>query len=398
MNIRETTNRALASWFIRDFDSTADKKVRIQHGLLAAWVSIVATILLFALKMTLGIMSGSISVVADAFHVLSHLANSIILLVSFWVTSKPSTVRTPFGHGRMEHVAPLVMSVFLFVLGIQLGERSMHQALKAHPIHYWPNLPWILLATVFVKEWVGQFVRFLGNRVDSHAIRANALHQRIEAISTLTVIAGLLVGHYYHRPEVDGYIGLFVSAWLLYLGYTHGREAIIPLLGKAPSREMVRSVRKTARSVDGIEDVHEIIIHDYGSMYLISLHGEIPEKYGPARMHDIAESCEARLRQTFGGEVVCHTDPLLEKTPEINAIEAQFVGTVAQDSRITGYHDFRVIAESEERIIIAADIDVGEEVPETEFESVASDLEARVKRVITNVAYCSLYITPKFAY
>jgi len=245
---------------------------------------------------------------------------------------------------------------------------------------------------------VGQFVRYLGRRVDSPAILVNAIHQRIEAVSTLTVVAGLLIGHYYHRPEVDGYIGLFVSAWLLYLGYSHGREAIIPLLGKAPSRDMVRRVRETAKSVDGVEDVHEIIIHDYGSMYLISLHGEIPATYGPAHMHDIAERCEAKLRQTFGGEAVCHTDPMLEKTPAIKAIETQFREIVAEDPRIKGYHDFRVAAESQERIIIVADIDAAEHVPEKEFGSIALDLEARAKNAIPDVAYCTFYVTPRFAY
>ncbi|MBW2057718.1 MAG: cation transporter [Deltaproteobacteria bacterium] len=398
MKIWRVANRALARRLIPDFEKTADRKVRNRYGLVAAWISALTTLILFGIKMTLGLMSGSVSVVADAFHVLSHLANSVILIVSFWVASKPSTPRTPFGHGRMEHVAPLIMSVFLFVSGIEIGERSIHQAVQPRPVHYWPSLPWILLATVLVKEWVGGFVRYLGERVDSNAIRANALHQRIESVSSLTVIAGLVAGHFLGIPEVDGYIGVLVSGWILYLGYTHGREAVIPLLGKAPSRALVASVRDTAKSVDGIEDVHEIIIHDYGSMYLISLHGEIPEEYGPARMHDIAERCEGTLRETFGGEVVCHTDPVLRKTEEILAVERKFAEAVAQDPRISDYHDFRVAAESPERIIIVADLDVVEEVPETEFGSIASALEARAKRSIENLAYCTFYVTPKFAY
>jgi cation diffusion facilitator family transporter len=393
----ERTNRFLADRVIGEPELTTNK-VRIQHGLLAAWVSIVATLCLFTVKMILGIQSESISVLADAFHVLSHLANSVILLVSFWVASKPSTAKTPFGHGRMEHVAPLMMSVFLFVSGIQIGERSMHQALDPHEIHYWSGLPWILLATILVKEWVGQFVRFLGNRVQSRAILATARHQRIEAVTTLAVIAGLVIGHYYHRPEVDGFIGVFVSAWLLYLGYVHGREAVIPLLGTAPSREMVGRVRELAKSVDGVEDVHEIIIHDYGSLYFISLHTEIPEKCGPARMHDIVERCEAKIRKTFGGEVVCHTDPVLEKTPEIEAVEKKFGSIVAHETGIAGYHEFRVVAESLERIIILADIDVKETVSETEFDSIAAHLEASVMDVFPNIAYCSFYVTPRFAY
>jgi len=338
----EATNRALGTWFIEGFDDTDNNKIRIQHGLVAGWVSIAATLSLFVLKMVLGLMAGSISVVADAFHLLSHMANSIILVVSFWVTSRPATAKTPFGHGRMEH--------------------------------------------------------YLGRRVDSHAILIDAFHHRIEAVITLTVIGGLVAGHHYHRPELDGYIGVLVSAWLLYLGFDHGREAIVPLLGKAPSKGMIQRIRETAKSVDGIGDCHEIILHDYGSMYLISAHVEVPVKFGAANMHEIAERCEAKLRKTFGGEAVCHTDPLLEKTPEVLAVEAQFRKIVEKTPDITGYHDFRVVAESPERIIIVADIDVAEEVPEAEFEAIASDLASQVQATIPNIAYSQFYVTPKFSY
>jgi cation diffusion facilitator family transporter len=394
----EKTNQRLSALFIPDFGNTGDNQVRIRHGLLAGWASIGMTFLLFTLKMALGLKSGSISVIADAFHLLSHLANSIILVVTFWLTGKPATAKTPFGHGRMEHVGPLIMSIFLFVSGIQIGERSVHQVIDPHEIHYWPALPWILLATVFVKEWMRQFVLFLGNRVRSNTILANAHHQRIEAVSTLTVIAGLLTGHFFHLPKVDGYIGIIVSVWLLYFGYTHACHAVIPLLGKAPDKDLLQRIRETARSVEGVEDVHEIIVHDYGSMYLISLHVEIHETYGPANIHEIVERCERKLRKTFGGEVVCHSDPLMERTPVIELIETKFKEMAAEDPRIIAYHDFRVIAASESQIIIAADIDVSEEIDEDEFHQIADALEERVRKVVSNVDYCTFYVTPKFAY
>jgi cation diffusion facilitator family transporter len=398
MKIFEQINRRISSWFIDDFDDIDNKQVRIQYGLMAGWISIIATLALFIVKMILGLMTGSISVVANAFHLLSHLANSIILVVSFKLTARPATAKTPFGHGRMEHVAPLIMSIFLFVSGIQIAETSVHQALEPHEVHYWPALPWILFATILVKQWLAQFVSFLGRRVDSQAILTNARHHKIEAVISLTVIGGLIAGHYFQQPEVDGYIGILVSAWLLYLGYTHGREALVPLLGQAPSKDMIRKIKKTAKSVEGVEDAHEIIVHDYGSMYTISLHAEIPEKFGPPEMHEIAERCEGRLRKMFGGEVVCHTDPLLEMTPEIQAVEDQFREVLAGFPQIIDYHDFRVIAESRKRIIIAADIDVSEDVPESGFKQISNALESRVSKEILNVAYCVFYITPKFAY
>jgi divalent metal cation (Fe/Co/Zn/Cd) transporter len=238
----------------------------------------------------------------------------------------------------------------------------------------------------------------MGRRVESHAILTNAAHHTIEAVMSLAVIGGLVAGHHFHRPEVDGYIGIVISAWLLYLGYTHGKDAVVPLLGKAPSKKTIQKIRETAKSLDGVENVHEIIVHDYGSMYTISLHAEIPEKFGPAEMHEIAERCEGKLRETFGGEVICHTDPLLEHSPEVQAVEDRFKELLKGFSQITDYHDFRVIAESRQRIIIIADIDVSDDVPESEFKQISRDLEARVSEEIPNIAYCQFYITPKYAY
>jgi cation diffusion facilitator family transporter len=398
MRIFEKINRKVATYFIKDFDNTDNNHVRIKYGLVAGWVSIYSTITLFIVKMILGLMSGSISVVADAFHLVSHLANSIILVVSFKVTARPATAKNPFGHGRMEHIAPLIMSIFLFVSGLQIGETAIHQAIKPHELHYLPALPWILFLTILIKQWLAKFTRFLGERIHSHAVLASAAHSNIEAVLTFTVIVGLMASHYYHYSEIDGYIGILVSTWLLYLGYNHGREAIVPLLGQAPSKDIIKKIRQTAKSVHGVEDVHEIIVNDYGSMYLISLHAEIPEKFGPAEMHEIAERCEKKLREVFGGEVVCHTDPLLEKSPEIQALEDRVKVVLKDFPVIEGYHDFRIIAESREKIIIVADIDVHEEVPEREFTQISKDIETQLMNNIPEIAYCAFYITPKFAY
>lgn len=398
MNILNRSNQILAKAIIKNFENTDRKDVRIRYGLTAGWISIVATLLLFIIKMVLGLIAGSVSLVANAFHLLSHLANSVILVISFIVTARPATAKNPFGHGRMEHVAPLIMSVFLFVSGIQIGEAAVHQAIEPHEVHYWSALPWILLATIIVKQWLSRFVLFLGRKIDSHAVITNARHHTIEAVMSLAVIGGLVAGHYFHHPEVDGYIGILVSLWLLYLGFSHGREALVPLLGQAPSKDMIDKIKETAKSVEGVEDAHEIIVHDYGSTQSVSLHLEIPEKLGPAEMHEITERCEGRLKKMYGGEVVCHTDPLMEKTPEIQTIEDQFRKVLDSFSQIVSYHDFRVIAESKERRIIVADIDVKEEVPESEFGRIAKELNAEVMKTIPNLAYCSFYVTPKFAY
>jgi cation diffusion facilitator family transporter len=398
MRALKPLNDGLIRIFIPDDPRTDLKSVRIRYGLLAGWASVSATLLLFVVKMYLGLRSHSVSVVANAFHLLSHLANSVVLILSFHITARPATSRNPFGHGRMEQVAPLIMSIFLFVSGIQLAETSLHRTLDPHEVHYWPALIWILFATILIKQFLAQFVLDIGNRVNSHAILTNAHHHRIEAVMSLAVIGGLVAGHYIHLSRMDGALGILVSLWLLYLGFSHGREALVPLLGQAPSRDMIGRIRKTVRAVEGVEGVHEIIVHDYGSNHHISMHVEVPEKLGPAEMHETAERCEALLRKEYGGAVVCHTDPLMEKTPEIQAVEDRFREQVKAMPEILSYHDFRVVAHSDRRIIIIADLNVEDTIPEAEFEHLAAELEQRVIQSVPNVAYCSFYVTPKYAY
>ncbi len=398
MNTLERINFALLTLFIKDYKEISDRKVRIKFGLLAGYISIITNITLFVVKIILGFIAGSISILADAFHLLSHLANSIVLVVSFWVASRPATAKTPFGYGRMEHVAPLIMAIFLFITGLEIGETSLHQILEPHPVHYWSTLPWILFATIVIKEVIGQFIRFLGKHIESSAILANAFHHRIEAIISITVIAGVIAGTYFQFPIIDGILGILVALWLFYLGFSHGREALIPILGRAPSKDMIQRIRKIAKSVKEVDDVHGIIIHDYGSMYLISLHAEISAKFSPEKMHEITEKCEAKLRRVFKGEVVCHTDPLIEKTSQIQAIEKQFKKLIKNFPKIVRYHGFRVVAESPKRIIIVADIDIAEDIPEKDYQSIIKYLEHKVKESIQNVAYSSFYATPKFAY
>ncbi len=398
MKMLEPLHEALGRKLIRDFDDPDQRDVRNRCGLVAGWVSVAVILVLFAVKITLGTLAGSVAVVADAFHLLTHLANAVVLVISFWVASRPPTMRTPFGHGRMEYVAPLIMSVILFVSGFQIGGRAGRQILEPEAVLFWPALPWILLFTVIVKMWLVEFVRFLGRRAKSEAITAIAVHHRIDFFITLSVIAAYTLEHILKRPGIDGYMGIAVTLSLFYAGFSHGREAVIPILGRAPTREMIGRIREMARGVDGVEDVHEIIVHDYGSMYLISLHAEIPEKFGPEKMHATAERLEGALRREYHGEVVCHTDPLLEDSPEIRGIEALFKEALIRFPRVVDYHDFRVVGDSPGKIIIVADIDAAEDVPERQFGEVASNLETHLKSIIPNLSYCTFYVTPKFAY
>ena len=383
---------------INDSPAISEQERRVKHAMLAGWTAIVVSMGLFSVKIVLGLQSGSIAIMANAFHLLSHLANSVVLVFSFWIASRPATKETPFGHGRMELVAPLIMAVLLFISGIEIAREALHQLVTPHELHYWPALPWILGVTVLIKWVTGSFNAHLGKRIGSTAVKANALHQRIEAGISCSVILSLILTREFQVPQIDGFVGLGAALWILYLGWDHVREAVVPLLGTAPSRELQNSIRQTALSTEGVEGAHEIIVHDYGAKYLITLHVEIPENLPPAETHDIAERCEDKLREKFGGEIVCHTDPLMERTQEVKKVEAQFQKALDNFTEILEYHDFRIVSKSSETIIIVADLDASEDVSEDEFPNIEKQIEEKLHEHVPDLAYACLRITPPYSY
>jgi cation diffusion facilitator family transporter len=397
MQLVEQVNRAAARRLAPGYDQ-GGTGARVRAGRAAGWLTVAATLVLFAARLALGIATDSVAVIGNAFHLLSHLSAGAVLLFTYWLAAKPATAQTPFGHGRMEHVAPLVMALLLTVAGLQLGKQSVHQALSPHPVFYWPGLPWMLLATVAVKLWAGQVVRHLGRAVSSRAVAAAARHEHIEAGLSLAVIAGVVAGHHLQMPRLDGVLGLAAAAWLVYAGLGHGWHALVPLLGAPPDRRVLQRIREVARSVEGVHDVHEIIVHDYGTKYLISLHVEVPAGMGAPRIHQVVEQCETALRREFGGEVVGHADPLAEKTEAVREMERRFAELVEGLEWVESFHGFRLVSYSEDRYVLVADVNLAESVPESRFEARQKELEAKAAELSTKVAYATLSITPKFSY
>jgi cation diffusion facilitator family transporter len=397
MGIVDEANRALAGRMAPGYDQ-GGPGARQRAGRAAGWLTVAATLTLFGVRLGLGIATDSVAVIGNAFHLLSHLSAGAVLLFTYWLAAKPATAQTPFGHGRMEHVAPLVMALLLTIAGLQLGKSSVHQALSPHPLFYWPGLPWMLLATVAVKLWAGSLVRHLGRAASSRAVQAVARHEYIEAGLSLAVIAGVVAGHHLRMPRLDGVIGLAVALWLVYAGLSHGWHALIPLMGAPPDRELLQRIRRAARSVEGVQDVHEIIVHDYGTKYLMSLHVEVPSGMGAARIHQVVEQCEARLRREFGGEVVGHADPLAERTEEVSEMERRFAGLAESLPWVESFHGFRLVKHSEERFILVADVNLADQVPESQFPARQKELEQKAADISDRIAYATLSITPKFSY
>lgn len=341
----------ITEWLIRRYvgsgDPDTDLALRARHGLLEGWVSVVANIVLFLVKGALGLVTGSIAVLADAVHSLSDTATSGVVIVGFRAARKPSDEEHPFGHGRAETIATLIVAVLLIVVGVEFFRTSLGRLLKPsiHDIT-WPMVA-ILAATVVIKEWLARFSLTLARRIHSDTLEADFWHHRTDSISTGFVIVGFVLSSL-DLPWVDGVAGLAVSAIVAWIGLDIGRRAVNGLLGEAPTEEEVEEIRRKATEIEGVDGVHEIIVHRYGSRRAISLHIEVAAERSSLDLHTVADRVERHLSYGQNGMVVVHVDPIDRDHPHYDDVAGILSSIVAEDERCHSFHDLRIVGAAEE--------------------------------------------------
>jgi cation diffusion facilitator family transporter len=281
---------------------------RTASGLLEAWVSIAGNILLFAFKLAIGIATASISITADAFHTLSDVLSSVVVLFGFKMSSRGPDKRHPYGHGRMESIATLVISILLILTAFEFAKTSVERL--TNPVQvgggWWAAA--IMAASAAVKEWMARFAFSLGEDIDSSALKADAWHHRSDAIASILVAVGNLAavrGLFW----VDPVLGLGVSVLIAYTGWSLARDSADVLLGTQPPSEVVEEIRSCARQVAGVLEVHGIKVHDYGYHREVSLHVEVDKGLDLLTAHNVADVVEQRLEERLGAKVVAHIDP-----------------------------------------------------------------------------------------
>lgn len=299
----------IASIFIKDHKNVTDSSVRTKYGLLEGWISIFGNIILFIVKIVLGISINSASLITDAIHTLSDSVSSAIIIIGFYFAGKPSDKDHPFGHERIEFVIALIVSVLLIVTGIEMGKSSF--MLVLNPVEF-TGSNWviaIIFITLVLKELMARFSYELADIIDSDALKADAFHHRSDVFATACVIVALIgsrFGYYY----LDGIMGIIVSIVIIYSGYEIAKEAVDKIIGTAPSYKTLKEIESIAKGVDGVFNVHDIIVNSYGTRKIISLHVEISSVFDAVKMHKIADNVEKEIEGKINGKVVVHVDPV----------------------------------------------------------------------------------------
>ena len=301
----------LAKKFIKNREDVTSPAVRQAYGMLCGIVGIGFNVLLFALKLIAGTLSGSIAITADAFNNLSDAGASIVTLLGFKLAGQKPDPEHPFGHGRLEYISGLIVSMVILLMGIELAKSAVEKILHPEAVEFTLLTGGILLASILVKLYMYLYNRAVGKKIGSAAMEATAMDSLSDCAATAAVLAATLIGHF-TSLQIDGWCGIVVAALVLWAGIQAARDTISPLLGQPPAPEFVQRIEKIVLSSPVVQGIHDLIVHDYGPGHqFASIHVELPAEQDPLEAHDLIDNIERDFMKHDHLMVTIHYDPIV---------------------------------------------------------------------------------------
>ena len=333
----------LVNCVISKGDNPLEPSNRLKVGKLEGYLSIFSNLLLFVIKLSLGVISQSIALLADAFHTLMDMATSGIVIIGFKLSQKPADAEHPFGHGRAETISSLLIAFLIGLVGIEFLKSSIGRLYHSEELTVDPRMIIIVVSTIIIKEIMARVSHEMGELIDSDILKGDAAHHRSDMLSSLMVVVGL-IGVRLGWNELDSYMGIGVSLFILYTGYELARNAVDELLGKPPTKEMIDLISHIATQVNGVLNVHDIIVHQYGVKKFISLHIEVGHDRTASELHVIADSVEDKIAKKMYANVVTHIDPVeLDGSTENSIMD--LVNPIIDENNVGAIQDLRIIKE-----------------------------------------------------
>ncbi|MBQ7794902.1 MAG: cation transporter [Clostridia bacterium] len=374
--------------FVPDSENTASPKVREHYGVLGGVIGIVCNLALFALKLIIGAISGSIAIISDSFNNLSDCGSSLVALFGAKLSNRRPDSEHPFGHGRSEYVASLIVSFITIFLGLELLKSSVGKI--ADPVHttLTPIMLIILALSVLVKLWMFRSNTYMGRKINSSVLLATAKDSLSDIFATLAVIVTSAIGIFLDFPVIDGIVGALVSVLIIRTGVGVATDTIGLLLGKPPAPETVEKINKMVLSGEGIAGVHDLVVHDYGpGRAFASVHAEVPDNYDIVRIHEIIDELEHKISRETGIHMVIHMDPVAVDCERTTAIKAQVAELIKGYDQRLKLHDFRM-TDGENRINLIFDLETPADLINSgkpvaaDIAEILSDADSRYKAVI----------------
>ena len=342
----------LVNKFIKDSTNIESTEVRTRYGMLASVVGIFCNVLLFSVKLTIGLILSSLAVTADAFNNLSDAASSIISFIGVKMAGKPADAEHPFGHGRIEYIAALIVSFLVIEVGFTFFKSSISKILHPEEISF-DLVPFvILILSILVKLWMAFFINNLGKRIDSKVILATAADSLGDVITTSATVLSIIICHF-TSINVDAIAGLIVSAIVIWSGISIAKDTLEPLIGERVPAELYQKITDIVESYDGIVGTHDLIVHNYGpNRSMATIHAEVPNDINIDVSHEIIDKIERDVKKDLNILLVIHMDPVEMRDEEVLSLREKTSRIVHALDPELNFHDFRVLKENEQRNLI----------------------------------------------
>ncbi len=332
----------LEKLFIKNYKDTDNEQVRLKYGIVSSCYGIITNLILFAGKLLLGLISGSIAIISDAVNNLSDGISSGVTLVGFKLSSKPADSEHPFGHARYEYISALIVAFLICIVGVFLGKSSFDKILNPQTIHVNWVIIVVLAVSVLIKFSQYLIYRKFSKAIDSDSIMANSVDARNDTIVTLATLTAMII-IWTCNFNIDAYVGLAVAIVIVVSGFRVLLETINPLLGEKPDKELVVKIKKKLCSYDGVLGFHELMIHSYGkNKNFVTVHIEVSADVDPLITHDLIDDIEEDFLNDFGLHIVIHSDPIQNKNKKVNSLKQKTQRILKKLNPQLIIHDFRV--------------------------------------------------------
>lgn len=329
--------------FMKNYEDESKFKMRERYGKFASVVGIASNFLLFFIKITVGIIFNSVSITADAINNLSDSGAALVTLVGFKISGKPADSKHPYGHARMEYIAGLIVSFIVLFLGFQMGKASIEKILHPQESNFSVIALIMLMISILIKLWQYLFYRKIGKTIDSLTLLATSIDSRNDIIATSAVFVAVILTRL-TGFDLDGYMGLVVAVLITITAINLIKETVSPLLGNAPSKELVDNINEKILSYDGIIGLHDLIVHNYGvARCFATVHCEVCAEQDIMISHDIIDNIERDFSKEYNIHLVIHLDPVVTNDTKTNELKALVNDIIGKISNKISMHDFRVV-------------------------------------------------------
>ncbi len=333
----------LCKRFVKNHENTKEPQVREGYGKLASVVGIISNAILCIAKILVGLISGSIAIIADGINNLADASSSVITLAGFKLSALPEDEEHPYGHARIEYITGMIVSVLIVVVGVELIKSSIDKILHPEPLEFSWSMVIVLLLAILLKVWQAMFNIKIGKKINSVALTATGTDSRNDVISTTAVLFSIIIGKM-ANIQIDGYMGVLVALFIIWSGIGLIKETSSPLLGEAPDPDLVAAISEMASDFDGVLGIHDLVVHNYGpGKVFASIHIEVDANGDLMESHDMVDNIERQLSKKLHIVLTAHMDPIKVDDPIVALMNE--VTTKVTDSLdgISNVHDLRVV-------------------------------------------------------